>query len=286
MATAIERKKNKLTKLVDLDVSRIDGVDSPATGRRFLLWKSRDEGRIQTALASGRPVKVVRKDGGHVTLREKPNGRIVRVKVDKTTDVPSRRPGRFACSFADVLGVGRPIAKSQPVADGIRTFSINGPDRGVEPVDSTAMDTEDARMGRVLQGWSGKGSIHEPAPEHPRDSFLYGESSMTAGSGTGAPMGDQYTVQYPYPVEYPSNLNYKPGSNPAGLVAPADFSRPRPGAVRAGDGSVRKGMPPRRRRRPQPRRRAQGDGRLPRGVHPRGARGDAQGAREARGRAA
>lgn len=64
----------KTTQLKDLDVERIDGVDRPATGRKFLLMKN--EGGAQAVLkqaaaasfAASAVLKCMREDAGSTTL--------------------------------------------------------------------------------------------------------------------------------------------------------------------------------------------------------------------------
>jgi hypothetical protein len=44
MSTATMRRKQVTTELTDLDVERVDGVDKPATGRKFLMIKNEKGG--------------------------------------------------------------------------------------------------------------------------------------------------------------------------------------------------------------------------------------------------
>jgi hypothetical protein len=237
MATLMDRKrKNRnVTKLVDLQVDRVDGVRDPATGRKFLLWKSAAARKMDVGLESGRPVKLVRKDGSYATLQKR-NGKVV--QIDETGDILSGR-SRFGVSFANIaFGV----TKSQPPTNAVRSAGIKADATSHEtrPVDTEAMDIEDARLGSVLGSWAGKVSetlmVDPGRKPYAVDSWLYGN-----GEGLNQrPVHDYANRSVAPGMNVPTGLNFTPGSNPAGLVAPANFDPPQAGAVRAGDGSIRK----------------------------------------------
>jgi hypothetical protein len=68
-------KSRSATQLMDLDVDRVDGVDKPATGRSFLLFKGEDgdailKGYGMVATAADAVLKSIRKDSKAVVSRK------------------------------------------------------------------------------------------------------------------------------------------------------------------------------------------------------------------------
>jgi hypothetical protein len=211
LATMNRKRKDTKVKgnqLLDLEVERVDGVDRPATGRKFILFKNGGP-RRQAADA-----EIITGDG--------------------RSGIPGRRTH---VSFADVLGV----TKSQPVGDGVREFMPG--DQAIDretpdEVDSLAMENEDARMGAVLQSWSGRVAevreVEVPGMKaYARDSFLY------PTGGLGQPPIQGYVNRGPS-TSRPDLLNFPARGLPGGLAAPADFRAPVPGDKTMGDGYVLK----------------------------------------------
>jgi hypothetical protein len=193
-------KKVTATPLVDLDVERVDGVDRPATGKRFALFKAK-------MYTPDTDVEVIEK-------REVPSGR------------------RTTAGLFDALVFGE-VSKSLPPTDDTLIAEELFERKEPVQVDSDAMDQEDRRMAGVLQSWSGQGSIHQVRPQWARDSFL-----DPSGEWSQRPMKPYEIIEDPF-IGAPKDPGFTRGGLGETVVAtPAEFSAPKPAAVRSGDGYV------------------------------------------------
>jgi hypothetical protein len=242
--TTMERKrrmrKANVTQLKDLDVDRVDGVRDPATGRRFLLFKSKDaQARFHkinvrnaaAALGLSPDDGVVRKALGKVNVESL-------ALRGETEDIPSgdRRSG---VSFANVLLGGGAVRKSLPPSDEVRSYGIKADATGHEtqPVDTVAMDEEDSRMGRSLRSWAGRveetRQVDPGRKSYARDSFLEPTGGMSQPPVQGyESRGASW--------EWPRSMNFATRTGGHGLATPENFDAPPPGVVRMGDGFVLK----------------------------------------------
>jgi hypothetical protein len=95
------------------------------------------------------------------------------------------------------------------------------------------MDAEQDRFWSVMEATAGKGTVETPRPAWARDPFLYG----TVGGELAPPLG--YEIVEDPGIAPPSDTFMRDGIE-SGIAEPEDFSAPKPGAIRAGDGYILK----------------------------------------------
>jgi hypothetical protein len=124
-------------------------------------------------------------------------------------------------------------------AGSVREFNIDDEELhrpGPAPADTSAMDAEDARMGKALESWAGKTEDATVRPAWATDPFLRGDADPDGGAPR--PLG--YAVVEDPGIASPKEMAFEPRGTDDGLATPQNFSAPKPAGIRMGDGRVLK----------------------------------------------
>ncbi len=149
-------KDKKVNELKDLDVDRVDGVDKPATGRNFLLFKSRAAAEKAATMAGA-----VEQDAGEAEKKKgKSEKRVSFASVVFPTDhavreyetAPSTDGPRSADADGDVDALGRmysdDVLQRLGAGSGTTRFYNETPDSGAKFPDARGSD---ARLPKPTQ---------------------------------------------------------------------------------------------------------------------------------------